>query len=120
MSRGYQDLVAWQKSMDLVESVYHLTESFPKQETYGLTIQIRRAAVSVPSNIAEGQAHYTNADFSRFLRISRGSLAELETQVLIAERLKYVAPEHEKPITAQIHEVSRIISGPINSLQERN
>jgi four helix bundle protein len=120
MSRGYQDLVAWQKSMDLVENAYRLTENFPKQETYGLTIQIRRAAVSVPSNIAEGQAHHTNAEFCRFLRVSRGSLAELETQILIAGRLKYLAPEHEKPITAQIHEVSRIISGLISSLQERN
>ena len=70
--------VAWQKSMDLGENIYHLSEDFPKQETYGLTIQVRRAAVSVPSNIAEGQAHYTNADFCRFLRIREGPWRNLK------------------------------------------
>jgi four helix bundle protein len=119
MSHGYKDLVAWQKAMDLVENVYRLTDNFPKQETYGLTIQIRRAAVSVPSNIAEGQAHHSNPDFCRFLRTSRGSLAELETQFLIAQRLKYVAPTDAKAVLGQIDEVSRILSGLMASLQGR-
>ena len=87
MAQHYKDLIAWQKAMDLVESVYKVTEAFPKREVYSLTDQIRRAAVSIPSNIAEGQAHFTNREFVHYLRHSRGSLAELETQLLIAQRL---------------------------------
>jgi four helix bundle protein len=79
--------------MDLVTEIYSATERFPKHELYGLTSQIRRAAVSVPSNIAEGQAHYSKLEFRHFLRHARGSLAELETQVLIAQRLKYLDDE---------------------------
>ena len=86
----YKDLVAWQKAMDLVTDVYAVTEDFPKREVYSLTDQIRRAAVSIPSNVAEGQAHFNNREFRHFLRHSRGSLAELETQVLIAQRLRYL------------------------------
>jgi four helix bundle protein len=116
MSR-YQDLVAWQKAMNVVERVYLVTDSFPQREIYGLTSQMRRAAVSVPSNIAEGQAHYTNPEFCRFLRLARGSLAELETQLMIAERLRYAEAAEAKCLLSQVDEVSRIISGLISSLQ---
>jgi len=85
--KSYKDLIVWQKAMDLVEMVYQVTRSFPKDELYGLTNQLRRAAVSVPSNIAEGQAHNSTAEFRNFLSIAHGSLAEVETQLLIAERL---------------------------------
>ena len=88
--RNYCDLVAWQKAMDLVESVYKATSQFPKEEVYGLTNQLRRAAVSVPSNIAEGQGRRSDNDFRRFLAIGHGSLREVETQVLIAQRLHYL------------------------------
>src|SRR5574337_1314593 len=80
MAGSYRDLVAWQKGLDLVVEIYRITERFPKSEMYGLTSQLRRAAVSVPSNIAEGQAHFSKQEFRHFLRHSRGSLAELETQ----------------------------------------
>ena len=81
MAQHYKDLIAWQKAMDLVEEIYRITEQFPKREVYSLTDQIRRAAVSIPSNIAEGQAHYSKREFTHYLRHARGSLAELETQV---------------------------------------
>ena len=87
MGQHFKDLVVWQKAMEMVAEVYRLTDSFPKREVYGLTDQIRRAAVSVPSNIAEGQAHHNNREFVHFLRHSLGSLAELETHLNIAERL---------------------------------
>ena len=80
MAQHYKDLIAWQKAMDLVVEIYATTEQFPSREKFSLTDQIRRAAVSVPSNIAEGQAHYSHREFLHFLRHSRGSLAELETQ----------------------------------------
>ncbi len=86
MGRSYKDLIAWQKAMDLVAAVYAVTEQFPRPEIYSLCDQIRRAAVSVPSNIAEGQAHYHPREFLHFLRHARGSLAEMETQLLIATR----------------------------------
>jgi four helix bundle protein len=89
--RHYKDLIAWQKSMDLVSALYDATESFPKRETYSLTDQMRRAAVSVPSNIAEGQAHYSDREFRHFLRRSRGSVAGLETQVMIARQKNYLS-----------------------------
>ena len=83
MGQHFKDLVVWQKAMEMVTEVYKITDNFPKREVYSLTDQIRRAAVSVPSNIAEGQAHYNNREFLHFLRHSSGSLAELETQLLL-------------------------------------
>ena len=117
MAQHYRDLIAWQKAMDLVESVYKLTEGFPKREVYSLTDQIRRAAVSIPSNIAEGQAHFTNREFVHYLRHSRGSLAELETQLLIARRLEYIAQNQADMLLKQTDELGRILSGLINSLK---
>ena len=88
--RNHKDLEVWKKSMDLVSNIYKITESFPNKETYCLTNQIRRAAVSVPSNIAEGAARSSKKEFIQFLYIALGSLAELETQMIIASRLGYL------------------------------
>ena len=90
MSNSYRDLIAWQKAFSLVAEVYRQTETFPKSETYGLTSQIRRAAVSVVSNIAEGQGHNSSGEFQQFLGHAKGSLAELETQILLADELGYL------------------------------
>ena len=87
MARSYQDLVVWQKAMELAESVYALTSQLPAEERFGLSQQLRRAAVSVPSNIAEGHERRSRAEFRRFLGIACGSLAELETQMLLANKL---------------------------------
>jgi four helix bundle protein len=118
MAQHYKDLVAWQKAMDLVVDVYKASESFPRRETYSLTDQIRRAAVSVPSNIAEGQAHFSRGEFLHFLRHSSGSLAELETQILLAERLEYLPEIQAQSLLDRIHEVGRILSGLIGSLNK--
>jgi len=90
-AKNYQDLVAWQRAMDLVEVVYELAKRFPKDELYGLTSQVRRAVVSVPSNIAEVEGRNSPNDFARFLAIAHGSLREVETQLFIAVRLDYLA-----------------------------
>ncbi len=90
MKSSYQDLKVWGKSMELVEIVYQLTMDLPHEEIYGLTSQMRRCAVSIPSNIAEGSQRGSNKDFSYFLRVARGSSAELQTQLLIADRLGYI------------------------------
>ena len=116
MAQHYKDLIAWQKAMDLVEGVYAAMERFPSREKFSLTDQIRRAAVSVPSNIAEGQAHFNKGEFLHFLRHARGSLAEVETQILLAKRLKYISDEDEEMIAEQIDELGRIMSGLIHSL----
>ncbi len=117
--RDYRELIVWQKSMDLVELLYRHTKSFPKEELYGLTAQMRRAAVSIPSNIADGQARQTTRDFIRFLSIARGSLKELETQVIICHRLAYIDEAQESELVAATEEVSRLISGLTNSLRKR-
>lgn len=117
---GYKDLIAWQKGMDLVAKIYDATQSFPSHEQFGLTSQLRRAAVSVPSNIAEGKAHYSNRDFVRFLRHARGSLAEIETQVLIAQQRKYLNTETATNLSQKIAELGRILSGLINSLRDED
>jgi len=117
MAQHYKDLIVWQKAMDLVSALYDVTEAFPKRETYSLTDQMRRAAVSVPSNIAEGQAHYSNREFRHFLRHSRGSLAELETQVLIAQRRNYLSESQAVELMKRADEVGRILSGLITSLK---
>jgi four helix bundle protein len=92
----YQDLIVWQKAMDLVIRVYELSDGFPRRETFGLTNQLRRSAISIPSNIAEGQARQTTQDFLRFLSIAQGSSQELETQILIAFRLTLSEGSREK------------------------
>jgi four helix bundle protein len=107
---SYQDLIVWQKSMDLVERVYRMTRAFPKEELYGLTSQIRRAAVSVPSNIAEGQARRSTAEFLSFLSIAQGSRAEVETQTLIALRLRYVSRDQIEEILSVLDEISRMLN----------
>lgn len=116
MGLHYKDLVVWQKAMDLVVEVYTATDQFPKRQVYSLTDQIRRAAVSVPSNVAEGQAHFNKREFLHFLRHSSGSLAELETQLLLAERLNYLPGPSAQELLKRVHEVGRILGGLINSL----
>src|SRR6267154_1891441 len=110
-SRNYRDLIVWQKAMDLVENVYRASRVFPKDELYGLTSQIRRAAVSVPSNIAEGQGRGGDPEMVRFLRIAHGSLREVETQILIAQRLGYLDLEQAQSLIEQAAEVGRLLNG---------
>ncbi len=118
MAQHYKDLIAWQKAMDLVADVYSTTECFPAKERFGLIDQMRRAAVSVPSNIAEGQAHFSRREFRHFLRHTRGSLAELETQTLIAQRVKYLDETRTGTLLKRVDELGRILSGLIRSLEE--
>jgi four helix bundle protein len=119
MAQHFKDLIAWQKAMELVNDVYDATDAFPQREIYSLTNQIRRAAVSIPSNIAEGQAHFSNREFLHFLRHSRGSLAELETQLLVAGRRNYLPESEVQKLLDQGDESSRILSGLIHSIKER-
>ncbi len=107
---SYQDLIVWQKAMELVERIYRMTRNFPKEELYGLTSQIRRASVSIPSNIAEGQARRSTAEFLNFLSIAQGSRAEVETQTLIALRLGYVTRNQIAEILALLDEISRMLN----------
>lgn len=113
----HTNLDAWKESVELSISIYELSNSFPKEETFGLTSQIRRAAVSVPSNIAEGCGRESDKELLRFLRISRGSLAELETQIIIAKQLNYV--QDLSINQTKISEVGRLISGLIKYLKNK-
>jgi len=115
---SYKDLIAWRKGMELVAMVYDASEHFPSHAQFGLTSQLRRAAVSVPSNIAEGKAHYSDRDFVRFLRHARGSLAEIETQVLIARQRQYLPVDTATELSQRLDELGRILSGLINSLKD--
>ncbi len=115
--RSYRDLIAWQKSMALVNDVYRYTREFPKDEIYGLTAQVRRAAVSVPSNIAEGQGRLSTGEFKQFLGHARASLLEVETQVLIAQNLGYGKREDGDRLLHQSSEVGRVLNGLISSLR---
>lgn len=117
--RSYRDLVAWQKSMQLMLSVYELTHSFPNEEKYGLMQQLQRCAVSVPSNIAEGSSRRSTQEFLRFINISTGSLAEIETQVTASAVLGYITSQKEEMILQQCDELSRILQGLYTSLQSR-
>jgi four helix bundle protein len=117
--KNYGDLIVWQKGMDLVEMVYKATGQFPKEEVYGLTNQLRRAAVSIPSNIAEGQGRNSVNDFRRFLAISYGSLREVETQILIAQRLNYLKQFQAERLMGLASEVGRLLNGLINSLDAK-
>src|SRR4051794_41117633 len=94
--QSYRDLIAWQKARQFTKSIYEVTARFPKNEMFGLTMQLRRAAVSIVSNIAEGQARYSKKEFIHFLRNSRGSLAEVETQIIVSEDLGYLSATEAK------------------------
>jgi len=118
--KDYRELIVWQKAMGLVELLYRRTRLFPKEELYGLTSQMRRAAVSIPSNITEGQGRRTTRDFVHFLSIARGSLKELETQILISHRLCYINEEQQLELVSATEEVGRLISGLNKSLNQRN
>ncbi len=113
----HKDLKVWQKSIDLVEKVYLLTQSFPKEEKYGLTSQIRRAVISVSSNIAEGAARKNKKEFNQFLYIAVGSLAEIDTQIIISKRLNYISSGTEEKILYEIKEIRKMLFGLINSLK---
>lgn len=111
MGKSYRTLIAWQKAMRLVTEVYKITSAFPRSETYGLALQMRRAAVSVPSNIAEGFGRYSRLECQQFLRTARGSLAELETQILISASLHYVDDRTAETACCDSEEVGRLLNG---------
>jgi four helix bundle protein len=114
---GFQDLIAWQKAMALVTAIYRATGDWPREELYGLTSQVRRAAVSIPSNLAEGHGRTGAREFAHHVSIAYGSLCELETQVLIAEQLGYANTDTSERLTTQMMEVRRLIRGLLRSLR---
>ena len=113
--KTFRDLIAWQKGMGLARMIYQATVAMPESERFGLTIQMRRAAVSIPSNIAEGHARQSRGDYIRFLKIARGSLAELQTQLLLAQQLELVRVPQE--LTDLAEETDRVLQGLIRSLE---
>ncbi len=114
--KRYQELIVWQRGMEVVKEVYGITASFPAEEKFGLISQIRRAAVSVPSNIAEGQGRLTKGEFKQFLGYARGSVFELETQLLLAGELHYATHENLTKILGLTSEVSKMLNALIKSL----
>jgi len=114
---NFKELLVWQKSINFVTEIYKVSDSFPKHETYGLTSQIRRASVSVPSNIAEGSSRRSKLDYLQFLKISRGSCAEVETQLLISKNLNFLGENEYMKLNQDIIEISKMLNGLINSLQ---
>ena len=116
--RSYHELVAWKKAIDLVTEIYRSTQSFPRQEMYGLTSQLRRAAVSIPSNIAEGQGRLSRGEFKQFLGHARGSVFELDSQIIIARNLGYLDEHGSNLLLDRIHEVGRILNGLLASLEK--
>jgi four helix bundle protein len=118
-SQNFRSLKVWQLGMELVEQVYHLSQQFPKHEMYGLGSQIQRAVVSIPANIAEGHAMGSTKDFLRFLGIAQGSLAELETHLLLAERLQYGTPAVIEPIISRCGEEARMLRSLRTSVRGR-
>lgn len=113
--KTHKDLQVWQKAMDLVEVVYKITSDFPSEEKFGLISQMRRAAVSVPSNIAEGASRGSIKEYIRFLSIARGSLIELETQLLISERLNFTVSFNY----TELNSIAKMLSALINSLKKK-
>ncbi len=117
MADAYRDLIAWRKATQLALEIYRATQVFPRAEIYGLTSQMRRAAVSIASNIAEGKGRYSQKEFVQFLYWSRGSLAEIETQLYIAHVLCYLETKTFERIQSEAVELGRILNGLIKSLQ---
>lgn len=117
--RPHRNLEAWKKAMDFVVDVYRATESFPIEEKFGLTSQIRRAAVSIPASIAEGAARQSLKEFVRFLSIAQGSASELETELVIGQRLGYINDNDVKEMSNALDAIGRLITGLSNHLKRR-
>jgi len=116
MTQTFRDLIAWQLAKALARQVYEITRKFPSEEKFGLVVQLRRAAVSIPSNIAEGRGRGTKKDFAHFLMQARGSLYELETQIELANELQYLSQSDSARLLEACNELSRVLNGLINSL----
>jgi len=116
---SYYELRVWQQAMNLTKEIYRHTSTFPKHELYGLTQQMRRAAVSIPSNIAEGKGHKSDRALSHYLFHARGSLFELRTQLIIAEELRYITPSESKRTEQLVDAVGRSLNALINSICEK-
>ena len=117
--KTHKDLDVWKKSVSLVTLIYEMTKGFPKDELYGLTNQIRRSAVSIPSNIAEGSARKGNKEFAQFLYIGLGSLSELETQLIISSNLKYISSERCEQIMNDLNDIRRMLVGLIKYVKAK-
>lgn len=117
--RSHHNLDAWKKSVDFVVMVYKLTETFPKEEKFSLTSQIRRASVSIPANIAEGAARKSDKEFLQFLHISQGSTSEIETEILIAHRLGYLNKADFESLNKSLGDIGRMITGLSNHLKRK-
>jgi four helix bundle protein len=116
MITSYKDLIVWQRGMDLVEMVYQITAKLPTSEQWGLVSQMRRSAISVPSNIAEGYGRQATGEYRHHLSIGRASLLELETQILISQRLGYLTHDESKPILTEIDDISKMLASLVSKL----
>lgn len=114
---NYKELIVWQKSVNLVTEIYSFTKNFPKEELYSLTSQIRRSSISIPSNIAEGHSRRSHVDYLQFLKIARGSCAELETQLIISKNLNYLNPTDFNDLNQKSEEISKMLNSLITKLQ---
>jgi four helix bundle protein len=120
MNKPHKKLNAWSDAVDLAQQIYRVTERFPSNEQFGLTSQIRRAAVSIPSNIAEGAARQTKKEFLNFLHIAKGSLSELDTQLEIARRLEYLDQARWETLDERLERIDCMLSGLVRSPRSRN
>jgi four helix bundle protein len=120
MAKSYRDLIVWKKSYNLTLEIYEITSLFPAEERYGLTYQLRKAAVSIPSNIAEGEGRNSNAEFRHFLAIALGSLKEVETQILLSSDIGYIERKVAAPLIEMAAEVGRLINGLSRSPKTEN
>jgi four helix bundle protein len=119
MSSSFKDLRVWQEALRFVVEIYRTTARFPRHELYGLSQQLRRAAVSIPSNIAEGKGHRSDREFGHFLFHARGSLLEVQTQIMIAQELQYLRVEEGRALLASADAIGGSLNSLINSLRER-
>lgn len=119
MAQNYKDLLIWKKAMELVTEIYEISRTFPKEEVYGLTSQIRRSAVSIPSNIAEGKGRRSGAEFQQFLVQARGSLYELETQVQIAGNLGYIHVEKVEKLKLKSIEIAKMLNALLETIKRQ-
>ena len=119
MEKPHKNLEAWKQAMDLTIEIYNVTKNFPNQEIYGITNQVRRAAISVPSNIAEGAARQTKKEFGNFLHVAQGSLSELDTQIEIASRLGYIDVKCRKTLDEKMEPIDKMITVLIRHLSKK-